>query len=68
MYQLHVEGMTCSGCINGVKRAVQAVDDSAEVKVDLENKTVQVTSQVGMDAVRTAIQDAGYPVTNAVEV
>lgn len=68
MYQFHVEGMTCEGCIKGVKRAVQSVDTSAEVMVDLAEKTVEVSSDSGMEAVRTAIHDAGYPVIQAVEI
>lgn len=67
MYQLRVEGMSCGACVNGVKRAVQAVDEGAEVEVDLESKTVRVSSQASMGTVRTAIQEAGYPVISGAE-
>ncbi len=35
MYELQVEGMTCGGCANSVKKSVQAVDSAAKVEVDL---------------------------------
>lgn len=65
MYQLQVEGMTCGGCAAGVRRAVQSVDLTAEVSVDLKSKTVQVNSAADLNAVRSAIADAGYPVTSS---
>lgn len=63
MYELRVEGMTCGGCAASVKRAVQAIDGSAEVNVDLGSKTVRVRSAAKLDAVTSAVADAGYPVT-----
>lgn len=65
MYQLQVEGMTCGGCAAGVKRAVQSVDRTAEVNVDLKSKTVQVNSVADLNAVSSAIAGAGYPVTQS---
>jgi copper chaperone len=66
MYELHVEGMTCGGCANSVKRSVQAVDANAKVEVDLANKKVRVDTRADLTAVRSAISEAGYPVTASV--
>jgi copper chaperone len=63
MYELQVEGMTCGGCANSVKRSVQAVDSNAKVDVDLANKKVRVDTQADLNAVKSAITEAGYPVT-----
>ncbi|MEN3296773.1 MAG: copper chaperone [Burkholderiales bacterium] len=65
MYELQVEGMTCGGCANSVKRSVQAVDSNAMVEVDLASKKVRVDSRAGLDAVKSAIVEAGYPVSAA---
>lgn len=63
MYELQVEGMTCGGCANSVKRSVQSVDSSARVDVDLATGKVRVETGASMDAVAAAITEAGFPVT-----
>jgi copper chaperone len=63
MYELQVEGMSCGGCVRSVTRSVQAVDGNAKVDVDLESKKVRVETQASLDAVKSAISDAGYDVT-----
>jgi copper chaperone len=65
MYELQVEGMTCGGCANSVKRSVQAVDRNAKVEVDLASKKVRVETSAYLNAVTSAITDAGYPVTGS---
>ncbi len=62
MYELRVDGMTCTGCASSVKKAVQRVDGNAEVDVDLTTKIVRVKSSAALDAVKSAIDDAGYTV------
>jgi copper chaperone len=62
MYELQVEGMTCGGCANSVKRAVQAVDHTAKVDVDLASKRVRIETAADINLVSSAISDAGYPV------
>lgn len=68
MYELQVEGMTCGGCVNSVKRSVQTVDRNAKVDVDLASKKVRVETDVDLNTVTTAIVDAGYPVTASAAV
>jgi len=68
MYELQVEGMSCGGCVRGVTRSVQAVDSNAKVDVDLQSKKVRVDTQASLDAVKSAINDAGYPVTASTAV
>lgn len=63
MYELQVEGMTCGGCANSVKRAVQTVDSQAKVDVELASKKVRVETTADIDRVKSAVIDAGYPVT-----
>jgi copper chaperone len=63
MYEFLVEGMSCGGCANSVKRSVLAVDSSATVDVDLPTRTVRVRTSASLEAVKTAVTEAGYPVT-----
>ncbi len=65
MYELKVDGMTCGGCAASVKRALQALDTNAQVEVDLPSKTVKVDTSAQLDAVKSAVEDAGYDVLAA---
>jgi copper chaperone len=65
MYELKVDGMTCGGCAASVKRALQALDTNAQVEVDLPSKTVKVDTSAQLDAVKSAVEDAGYDVLDA---
>ena len=63
MYELQVEGMTCGGCVRSVTKSVQSVDSNAKVDVDLPTKKVRVETLATLEAVKSAINDAGYEVT-----
>lgn len=63
MYALQVEKMSCGGCASRVKKAVLAVDETAQVDVDLRSKTVNVESGVAPDRLAATITGAGYPAT-----
>jgi copper chaperone len=65
MYELNVLKMSCGGCVRSVTQAVQALDSAARVEVDLAGKKVRVATEMGLDAVKSAIINAGYPVTEA---
>ncbi len=68
MYELQVEGMSCGHCVSRVTKSVQAIDGGAKVEVDLARKKVRVDSAADLSAVRSAIADAGYPVTESAAV
>ena len=65
MYQLQVQNMTCGHCVGAVTQAVQAIDANARVEVDLGTKTVKIDSATPLAPLKSAIADAGYPVTAA---
>jgi len=65
MYQLQVEGMSCSHCVGAVTKAVKGVDAAATVDIDLSSKTVKVESSGALDQIKAAIADAGYDVVSA---
>lgn len=61
---LNVQGMTCLHCASTVKKAVEAVDGTSDVDVDLLKKTVQFSildlDKIGQ--VKKQISAAGYEV------
>lgn len=65
MIVLQVEEMSCAHCVSMVTKAVQSVDGTARVDIDLASKRVQVESQADAVAIADAISDAGYPVTSS---
>jgi len=65
MYQLQVEGMSCSHCVGSVTKAVKGIDAAASVDVDLASKTVKVESTSALEQIKAAIEDAGYDVISA---
>lgn len=65
MYQLQVENMSCGHCVGSVTKAVQGIDATAQVQIDLASKSVKVESSAELGAISAAIVEAGYPVTSA---
>ena len=57
-----VSGMTCGHCVSSVTEEVQGVPGVEDVRVELESGALTVTSSepVAEDAVRTAVEEAGY--------
>ena len=57
-----VAGMTCSHCVASVTEEVQEIPGVEDVEVVLETGALTITSAqpVGDDAVRAAVEDAGY--------
>ncbi len=61
---INVEGMMCGHCKATVEKACQAVPGVETAEVSLEDKTVTVTGTADSAALRKAIIDAGYTVTD----
>jgi len=65
---LKVTGMTCDGCVASIRHALTAVPGVADVAVSLPGKQVEVRfdeNRLTVDAMRTALQSAGYEVAAA---
>jgi copper chaperone CopZ len=63
---LNVSGMSCMHCSGSVKKAVESVDGTSNVNVDLEGKKVMfdITESGFIDKVKAAITFAGFTVEN----
>jgi copper chaperone CopZ len=57
-----VKGMTCGHCVKAVTGELQALPGVTEVSVDLDTGTALVTSTdaIDLEAVRAAVDEAGY--------
>lgn len=58
---LVVDGMSCEACVRSVTKALGRVPGVRTVDVDLAAREVRVVHDgVGLDALKTAIDAAGY--------
>ncbi|GEP12609.1 heavy-metal-associated domain-containing protein [Methylobacterium gnaphalii] len=60
---MKVEGMTCDGCVQSVRRAIQRLDPEAEVAVDLEHGRIAATTRAQSLDIAQALDKAGYAAT-----
>ena len=63
----HVVGMTCGHCVQAVTSELSQLPGVANVVVDLPSGEVTVTSvgTLAVDAVRAAVDEAGYTLADA---
>lgn len=62
---LKVEGMSCNHCVNAIESNVGNLQGVSNVKVNLDNGTVEVRfdeSKVSKEAMIDVIEDQGYDV------
>jgi len=55
-----VAGMTCAHCAAAVTESVSAIPGASEVRVDLDSGRLELHGEVADDAVRDAVEEAGY--------
>ena len=65
MLKLKVDGMTCGHCAQTVTKAVEGLPSVDRALVDLAAGEVTVEGAADEDAVRRAIEEAGYEVRGA---
>ncbi|MEO8037347.1 MAG: heavy-metal-associated domain-containing protein [Betaproteobacteria bacterium] len=70
MITFGVNDMTCGHCVSSITKAVHAVDQGAQVRIDLAAHRVDITPTVAdADMFGAAIKAAGYtPVERASDV
>ena len=58
-----VEGMSCGHCVNHINEALKEIG-AKDVEVNLDRKlaTVEISENISDDAIKLAIEDAGYDV------
>lgn len=58
--QLKVSSIVCSSCADSVTKAIQKLDNQAQVRVDLETKMVTIESQISPSLIQEAIEGIGH--------
>lgn len=63
---LQATGLTCAMCSNAINKALQDVPFIESVKSDIKNSRFQIAfrhdADVNIDAIRSAVEDAGFSV------
>jgi Cu+-exporting ATPase len=61
--ELRVEGMSCGGCAEKVRKALEGMADGISADVDHESGTARVSHPEGVSArdLAAAVSEAGYP-------
>lgn len=60
MLRYQIDDMSCGHCVQAITTAIKSVDPAAQVAVDLQSKSVEVTTSATGSAVHDAIRAAGY--------
>jgi copper chaperone len=61
MIAFEVHDMTCGHCVSTITKAVKALDQGAEVRIDLATHRVEVEpARADAAQLAAAIEDAGY--------
>lgn len=65
MKQFKVGGMSCGHCVRAVTQAIQALEQTARVEVDLAAGLVRVEGSLDASQIQAAIREEGYEVSPA---
>ena len=62
---IHVEGMGCQNCVKHVKEALENLDgvDKAEVSLEKNSAVITLSKDVSDEAIKSAVDEAGYDVS-----
>ena len=63
---IKVEGMTCSHCVQRVKKALNTLDGIKDVEVNLASGEVRITSEreISCEEIKRAIEEWDYKVVD----
>ena len=56
----HIAGMSCGGCVNSLTRVLKSVPGIEPLKVEVGKATVRLDDAVTIDAVKAAVDRAGF--------
>ncbi len=67
-YRVAIDGMMCPRCVAHVTHALEALKGTKSVTVTLEENAAALLTSASPDAIKNAITEAGYTVTDLKEV
>lgn len=60
MQVFNVKGMSCGHCVRAIETAIKAVDENADIDVELKLGKVKVQSELPPNEIINAINAEGY--------
>jgi copper chaperone len=57
---LNVEGMTCGGCVEAVKRVIRKADPASAVEINLSNGRVEAITILSAQDLAQVVSKSGY--------
>ena len=60
--KIKLEGMSCSHCVEHVKKALGDLENTTNIQADLGNQLVLLDTNVSDELIKQTIDDAGYTV------
>ena len=60
--KINIEGMSCGHCVAHVKEALEELNDTTVLEVNLEGKNALVDTNIENEVLISAIDEAGYDV------
>jgi len=63
---VHIEGMSCDHCVQSVKKALNEIE-GASARVDLRKAVVSYDREIANDALKKAVEKAGFQVASITE-
>lgn len=62
--EVKIEGMTCGGCANSVKKKLSALEGVQSVEVDLDKQQAIISSERAIDqeVLKEALADTSYSI------
>jgi copper chaperone len=56
-----VSGMSCQHCVSAVTKAIQTIDNKAQVTVNLNTQVIQIKdSTADLNMLKAAVQEEGF--------
>lgn len=62
--ELSVPTMVCQVCADNITKAISAMDDRAEISIDLPEKKVTVETELSSSSLTQVIVDIGHEVSS----
>ena len=61
---VRIEGMKCMHCAQSVQKALAALENVKDAKVDLDKKTAKVSmdAEISDEIIKNAVKEAGFEV------
>ncbi len=57
---LSLQGVSCNGCVNKIRRLLQESDPEVEINVDLNSMIAQIHSLLSSEQIIASVQELGY--------